>query len=47
MATWRDGGKECGERGSKTARERGKSKRGRRGQAAPLIVGWAYLAAAR
>jgi hypothetical protein len=30
MAMWREGGKECGERGNKRARERGKSKRGKR-----------------
>jgi hypothetical protein len=31
MAKWRDGGRECGVQGSKRARERGKSKGGRRG----------------
>jgi hypothetical protein len=46
MATWREGRKECGERGSKRVRERGESRRGRRGQAAPFIVGQVYLAAA-
>ena len=54
MATWRKGGggKECGERGSKRARERSNSKRvrvreGGGGQTAPFIVGHAYLAVAR
>ena len=53
MATWRERGREWEERGSKKARVRGRSnskkgsKRVRRGQAAPFIVGWAYLAIAR
>jgi hypothetical protein len=49
MATWRGLGKEGREGGSKrkSKRIRGKRERERRGQAAPFIVGWAYLAVAR
>ena len=36
-----------GARGQERERERGKRKRGRRGQAAPFIVGQAYLAFVR
>jgi hypothetical protein len=43
MTTWREGGREGREWGSKKA----SSKRERRGQAAPFIVGQAYLAIAR
>ena len=51
MTTWREGGREGGEgeqesRGKEEKREQ-ESKRERRGQAAPFIVGQAYLAAAR
>jgi hypothetical protein len=43
MATWKEGaGSEC-RGGGNRVRERGKSKKGRRGQAAPFIVGQAYL----
>jgi hypothetical protein len=48
MTTWR--GERSGERGGargQEARERGKSKRDRRGQAASFTVGQAYLAVAR
>jgi hypothetical protein len=34
-------------RGQEGKRERQESKRGRKGQAAPFIVGWPYLAVAR
>lgn len=47
---WREGGRECREAGSKREREKqagSRSKRGRRGQAAPFTVGQAYLAVAR
>jgi hypothetical protein len=51
MTMWRKGEERgWGERRSKRAREpeeRGKSKRERRGQAAPFIVGQAYLTVAR
>ena len=48
MATWREGGRKWrgGARGQET-RERSRSKRERRGQIAPFIVGQAYLAVAR
>ena len=48
MTTWRGKGmgERRGERGQE-ARERSRSKRERRGQAAPFIVGQAYLAVAR
>jgi hypothetical protein len=44
MNMWREEGREWGERGTKS--ERGKSKKERRGQAAPFIKGQAYLALA-
>lgn len=48
MASWRERRKECGGRESRRAGQRGKSKRVRGGgQAAPFIVGHAYLAVAR
>jgi hypothetical protein len=47
MATWRERGREHRDGGSKRARDRGKSKRGRRGQAAHFIVSQAYPAIAR
>jgi hypothetical protein len=47
MTTWREGGREFRKRGSKRTRERSKSKRRRRGQAAPFIVDQAYLGVAR
>jgi hypothetical protein len=54
VATWREGEKECGERGAigqeREAREREKGSkrvRGGRGQTNPFIVGQAYLAVAR
>ena len=40
------GGREMGAKGQE-ARERSRSKRGRRGQAAPFIVGHAYLTVAK
>ena len=46
MATWREGGRECRERGNKRVGEKhegSRSKRERRGQAAPFIVDWATL----
>ena len=51
MAMWREEGREWGETGSKgargTKRVRARDKRERMGQAAPFIVGQAYLAVAR
>ena len=49
MSMWREGGRERGREEPKRTREKqegSKSKRGRREQAAPLIVG-PYLAVAR
>ena len=49
MAMWREGRREFGDRVSKRAREKqlgNSSKRGRRGQADPFIVGQVYLAVA-
>jgi hypothetical protein len=46
MTMWREGRREWGEK-EQEARERSRSKRERRGQAAPFIVGQAYLAVAR
>ena len=50
MSMWKEGEGNgegvTGQSGSKKARDQ-ESKRGRRGQAAPFIVGQAYLAVAR
>jgi hypothetical protein len=43
MATWREGGERGGERELEIKIREVKLKKIRRGQAAPLIVGWAIL----
>jgi hypothetical protein len=47
MSTWKEGEEKGMWKGRARAGEKQESKRGRRGQAAPFIVGQIYLAVAR